>query len=184
MRDQQRVARLKRKAFAKELFKNGFNKEKAYQTVYPAAGKETVRVNSSKLMETPEVQQEIEWRLDSLTPESVLKRIDAIAGSAKRESDKLKALELLGKYLSLFKTEQETTHKLDIDLNLLRNKLLQRQGKEKAIAANGQLVDTSKESLTVSNEDTMTYSVTLTDNVSVTDGSAAAGGTAEAPLGV
>lgn len=161
-----------------------WNPKKAYQKVYPDAAASTVSVNSCKLMQTNEIKEAIEWRLSDLTPEYVLERISVIAGSAKRESDKLKALELLGKYLSLFKNDIEQHHTLEIDLNSLRNRLLQQQKKTIALPENGIQSDTSTKALVVTDDSVSTYVDTPTDNTSVEPINDFPGGGAEAPLGV
>lgn len=54
-----------------------------------------------------------------LQPENVLNRIDKIADTANKESDRLKALELLGKHIALFGTETKDQY-TQINIQLAR----------------------------------------------------------------
>ena len=106
----------KHKQFCRELLKNQFNQTKAYQAVYPKSKSENARVHASRLMTKDNIQQYLE-KLKSKQEKKELITIDEIvigikkvldnctkedeAGNIK-EAGALKALELLGKYKSMF----------------------------------------------------------------------------------
>ena len=55
-----------------------------------------------------------DFKLSQITPEYVISHIDSILQSDCSPSDKLRASELLGKFLAIFKDKAEITHKDDL----------------------------------------------------------------------
>lgn len=49
-----------------------------------------------------------------ITEEYILEQLDKIASSSRRDADKVRALELLGKFLAMFKERQDITHRESI----------------------------------------------------------------------
>lgn len=110
------------KAFAKEYARNGFNGTRAYLKVRPDVTVRSATVLSSRLLTRVDMDQVIGEVMGSpdvlkeVTPEFVLGKIKSLAAEARRDSDKLKALELLGKWLNLFK-DKEIQNNLVLQLN-------------------------------------------------------------------
>jgi hypothetical protein len=99
------LARIKHKKFAKELVSNGFKKVEAYKMVYPEASEASANVLSSRLLQVQEVQREIARITDNFSKDWIERSIGEIAVNGKKEDSRLRALEMLGKARSLFKSE-------------------------------------------------------------------------------
>lgn len=90
------------------MIDNGLDKVKAYKTVYPKAAESTANVNSTKLLKTEIVQQELAKQAERYTPEFIISSIGDIAENSTKDDTKLRALELLGKARSVFRNDQPT----------------------------------------------------------------------------
>lgn len=68
---------------------------------------ETASIIATENLRNPSIANEISKEILKLKlkPENVLNRIDKIADTSKKDSDRLKALELLGKHIALFGTD-------------------------------------------------------------------------------
>lgn len=148
---------LRHQTFLSEYVQNGFNASKAYADVYESKDSATAEACSSRLLSKDKVQLALAELVNTITPEYILSSIASIAsqGSA-RNSDKLRALELLGKYHALFK---DTTQNLNLhaitadDLGLLRKKLEDNKNGQKQITE-------TKENVTFSPKDTEAIAIT------------------------
>lgn len=119
------LARRQRK-FASEYVRNGFNGVQAvyaagYQQEYNAA-----RVTASRLLTKANVNQIVEnhIKVSKLSADQVIEKLTEVANSEVAEikaSDKLKALELLGKFHKLFTDRVDHNIQLDGAMNKLRN---------------------------------------------------------------
>lgn len=121
----------RQKKFAQAYVDNGFNGQRAYQSIKPNVTAESARVSASRLLTSDNVQAEIKRRVEAITPESILDRINDIANDSEaRRADKLRALELLGKYHAMFKDTQVNNLNIisDKDLDQIRAKLSGRSG--------------------------------------------------------
>lgn len=117
--------------FLSEYVQNGFNATKAYKDVYDPANDNVAAACSSRLLSKDKIQKALEERVQNITPEWVLSEIQSVGKEATRPSDKLRALELLGKYHALFK---DTSQNLNLqglltadDLETIRKKLPSKQ---------------------------------------------------------
>ena len=93
----------------KAKLKQGILKGKSYRQALEDAGYSKITAHNSGNTKAVKVcKKEIaeEFRLSKITPEYVLSRLDNIANTARNASDKNRSLELLGRYLALFKDSQ------------------------------------------------------------------------------
>lgn len=117
---------LRHQTFLSEYVQNGFNASKAYRDVYLTEDEGVSRACASRLLTNENIQKALAELVNKITPEYVLSLISSIAMDGKRDSDRLRAMELLGKYHALFK---DTTQNLNIhaitsdDLEGLRKRL-------------------------------------------------------------
>ncbi len=98
--------------FVDNLIANKFNATIAYKLTY-GVGYESAMVEASRLLRNDKIEKMIEDRLRELdiknvvTIEFVLNNLVFQALNAKKSSDKIRANELLGKYLAMFTEKQE-----------------------------------------------------------------------------
>ena len=100
---------IKDKLYAQALIKHKGNQTKAYKEVYPDSEYNSSRANAVR--KTKEViAKDSSFTLEKITPAYIIEKIDELAGKARKDSDKLTALNLLGKFRALFtdKIEQKT----------------------------------------------------------------------------
>ena len=127
--------KLKHKLFANEYISNGQNATQAYLKAYPDASYETANVEGSKFLRKPSIRAYIEAELKKIEEKAILSRDEILRllaegarGKMKEQKpvfnpakgtidtvevdiapkDRMKALELAGKTMSLF------TDKLDL----------------------------------------------------------------------
>jgi hypothetical protein len=120
--------RIREKAFLTELIKNDGRIVPAYEAAFPdEAGRvsDVTKLTRGKgILSRGRVQEYMQTVLASkeISPEWVIGEIAGIAKDkdTERTSDKLKALELLGKFLKLFKSDEVGT-KNTINLNISEN---------------------------------------------------------------
>jgi len=106
----------KHKQFCRELLKNKFNQTDAYQKTYPKVSNATARANSYKLLTKTHIQEYLD-KIKLTQENKELVTIEEIVNGIKKvlthcitedetggikEQGALKALELLGKYKSMF----------------------------------------------------------------------------------
>jgi len=120
-----RSAKLRHRKFAREYVENGMDAKAAYTKTYPEITERSAEVGGSRLLSDAEVQAEIKRRVEKISPEYIIDLIHGLAISAKRDSDKLRAAELLGKWQALFK--ETATNQLNListsDLDQIRSSL-------------------------------------------------------------
>lgn len=91
------------------------NATKAYIRAGYKVSEEVAKANASRLLTNANIKNEIDKRLserarnNGITAEFVLNGIKAIAIRGEKQTDQLKAYELLGKHLKLFTDKVETT---------------------------------------------------------------------------
>lgn len=84
---------------------------------YKTKNKPSMWVQSCRLLKNVKVQERIREIMDEVTQEfmgraeDVLKNLEYLSKNAKRDADKIRANELLGKYFKLWKDSQEITIK-------------------------------------------------------------------------
>lgn len=95
--------------FCDEYIASGFRDPSgSYQKAYPLASKRTAQNNASGLLADTRIKAYIDRAVaslpvvDTINPEFVISSLKKLAQSATRDSDKIRALELLGKYLKIF----------------------------------------------------------------------------------
>lgn len=100
----------------------GRTQSAAYREAYDAVGMQdtTVWTEASKLMRHPQVSQRVEelkeeaeaTRLAALLSreEAILQRLEHEAVTAKTDSARIRALELLGRHIGMFKDQIEVEH--------------------------------------------------------------------------
>ena len=109
------------KVFAKE-FVTHWSGVKAYQTAYPDCEYDTAKVNASKLLTNTNIKAYIEYIQEDLLKLcgiSVLGNINVLKeileNKESRETDRIKALEVVNKMLGLNAPEKrEVTNKIDL----------------------------------------------------------------------
>ncbi len=98
----------KQSLFIEAYLQNGFNATRAYLDSGHKCTEETAAVKGYLWIRKDKIKKEIEKRVQELLGDKKeltvkwLNEVNAIGFSEKRDTIKLKALELLGKYLSLF----------------------------------------------------------------------------------
>lgn len=150
---------LRHQTFLSEYVQNGFNASKAYQAVYEDSSEDAARKSASRLMTREDIQKALAERVQAISPDYVLSEIQSIGDKAIRPSDKLRAMELLGKYHALFK---ETNQNLNLNAQLTADELQAIRQKLPKKPNQAQLEDT-KENVTFSAVELQT-----TDNKEVT----------------
>lgn len=99
------LAKIKHKKFVDEMMKNGLNPKKAYLTVYPESSENSAIYNSSRIMQDKDIQADLAKRCESITPDKIVDSIGEIAWGKEKTEHRLRALEMLAKVRSLFKSE-------------------------------------------------------------------------------
>lgn len=102
--------------FVDNLIKCKFNQTEAYRLTYPKSSKKSCEDNSSRLIGYDRVQKILEEKIaeigidDIITKELILQNLLSLAKTSKREADRIRAWELLGKYRTLWqdKTSPQT----------------------------------------------------------------------------
>jgi phage terminase small subunit len=95
----------KQEAFLDELFVNGFNQMKAYQSVYKGVSDETAKTNASRLLSNANVKREYERRQEQnrkryeVTKEEIVEVVKEIMLNNRKDAPpfSLKAAEILNK---------------------------------------------------------------------------------------
>ena len=100
----------KQRLFVEAYLANPNATEAARRAGY-AGTDNALAVIGHKMLTNAKIRDFVEGRVEEaiITSEEVLNGVKAIALSGQRESDKLKAFELLGKYLVLWTDKQENT---------------------------------------------------------------------------
>jgi phage terminase small subunit len=126
----------RQEAFISEYLVNGFNATRAATTVGYSA--RTAQEQGARLLSNVIIQKKIQTfreemeKKTTLTLESLLIRIQKLADSSKKDSDKLKALDMLMKHLGGYTTVNDIIDRMDeTELEKLTQKLLA-QMKQKA----------------------------------------------------
>ena len=120
----------KQTLFVAEYLKTG-NGTRAYQFAYGVADKNTARANAARTLAkasikaaVEEAQQQI-MEQTSVTIASVVERINRLADTAEKDSDRHKALDLLCRHLGAYITPAEIIDKLsDEALEQLAQKII------------------------------------------------------------
>lgn len=108
---------LRHQTFLSEYVQNGFNAAQAYRDVYKNCDPDVARRCGSRLLSKDDIQKALEELVNKISPEYVLSLINSIALDSKRDSDRLRAAELLGKYHALFKDTSQ-----NLNLNVIGDK--------------------------------------------------------------
>lgn len=114
----------KRMLFCEEYLID-LNATRAYKKVYQTDKDNSARANASKLLQKPEVKEYIEQRLEEIRQEKianadeVLMTITDVMRTTTKDSDRLKAAELLSKKYGLLieKIEQKTDANIIINID-------------------------------------------------------------------
>lgn len=109
---------LKQQRFVDYYLQTG-NASKSAKLAGYNTNENTYRVIGAENLTKPNIKKAIQDKLikDKISPTYVLSGISTIADTSKRDNDKLKAYELLGKYLKLF-TDTDTNKPTEIILKL------------------------------------------------------------------
>lgn len=112
--------------FIEEYITNGNNATLAYTKAGYKAKGNVATVNASRLLTNANIKAEIDKRLAKatakfdITVESILMRLDAMADkTTAKDTDRIKALELLGKYRKLFTDRTELSGSIDVGVNII-----------------------------------------------------------------
>jgi len=97
---------------------------------YNVKSEDVAAVNANRLLSNAKIQAEIQQAMDKraektgITADFVLNGIKNIAVTGEKETDKLRAYELLGKHLKLFteKIEEKSDQSININFNIPRPK--------------------------------------------------------------
>ena len=83
-------------------------------------------VCANRLLQNVDIQAKIDTRTEkqfkatNITVESILMRLDAMADKTiAKDTDRIKALELLGKYRKLFTEKTEVSGSIDVGVNII-----------------------------------------------------------------
>lgn len=116
--------------FVNEYLKTG-NGSEAYKLAYGNVSDEVARANSSRLLTNANIQEHISLfrkamvQKTGITIESCVSRIAKLADKAEKDSDKLKALDMLMKHLGGYVSIQDVIEKLTAEqLEELSQKIL------------------------------------------------------------
>ena len=110
----------KHEKFCRELIKHNYNQTRAYLAVYPESSKETAKTASSRLLTLDNVKSRInelqneEKKDDILSIEECKRLLSGIALEADRNSDRIKALEILLKSQGGFNEDSSNTNTINI----------------------------------------------------------------------
>jgi phage terminase small subunit len=108
---------LKQKKFVDEYLKNGGNGLQAAKTAGYSGDSVGLAVTASQNLRKPYIKQSLERKLGKiLNADQVLTELSIVARDRKARingSDKIKALELIGKHLKLFTDKIEVQHSTD-----------------------------------------------------------------------
>lgn len=141
--------RLIEKIFLQSLLRHDGKLVSAYRDAFPdeKVSPMVMLRRAKKIVERKRVKDYMGQMLESkeISPEFVLGGITDIAKNAKRDADRLKGYELLGKFLKMFKTEgtKNTTLNLNINEDTAR-RLLERRGRHE-IGGRGDFIDVNRE---------------------------------------
>lgn len=115
---------VQQKAFCEQYIILG-NGTKAYQAVNPNPVKETCRTQASRWLKMPKIRAYIDELLEEKNSlliaeqDEVLETLTQIMRNKNvKDSDRLRAAELLGKRSGLFKEKIETEHTGNIEINI------------------------------------------------------------------
>lgn len=108
----------KQKKFARALLKHKFNQTKAYIEAYPECSESAARINASRLMAKADINEYIqnlvekEEKKDMVTIEYIIEGVKETLEEAFSDGQynvSMKGYELLGKYLSIWSENVNTT---------------------------------------------------------------------------
>lgn len=165
--------------FINAYIKNNFNGKQAYLEVYPESGEEAGETSASRLLAQPEIQEAFNERMEELqikdliTVESILLRLAKLSTESPRPADKIRATELLGKYLAMFGSD-DTKVQINVldkgDISEIRAKLGQKRGNRAMTAPIDQLNDKASEikpntKLAASEPDVLTDGTSVQEDV-------------------
>ena len=126
----------KQKRFCVEYLKE-LNATKAYMEIYPDSSYDADRSSASDLLSNPNVKEYINRLLDEycdnidITIGEIVSGLKSIVtDKTARNSDKIKAMELLGKYKQMFVEKKEVTITSDSNLENLSDEELEKKLKE------------------------------------------------------
>lgn len=114
------------KKFAALVLETGSPQAAALE-VFNCKNKDSAKAMGYNMMQKPEIKKYINNALgvQDITPEYVLGRIKKVADYSKSENTRLRALELLGKYLKMFSEDTKKSVNLNVDLTYEQaNKIL------------------------------------------------------------
>ena len=105
-----RLNKLKAKAYIKHLTTNGFNQTKAYKAVSSSNTYDSAKANASRFNKGVITNDNIlnDFKLDKVTIDFIVEEIVRVFKSSRKSNDKLKALELLGKFRKIFTDTQQS----------------------------------------------------------------------------
>ncbi|WP_124042254.1 terminase small subunit [Clostridium perfringens] len=126
----------KQKRFCIEYLKE-LNGTKSYMEVYPDSSYDAARSSASDLLSNPNVKEYINRLLDEycdnidITIGEIVSGLKSIVtDKTARNSDKIKAMELLGKYKQMFVEKKEVTITSESNLENLSDEELEKKLKE------------------------------------------------------
>ena len=93
------------------LDESGANQTEAYMKAYPDSSKEAACASASRLLTHAKVKEYIAKRMNeiAMTSNETLLRIANLARTSSKDSDKLRALELIGRHQGLFLDRMDVT---------------------------------------------------------------------------
>jgi hypothetical protein len=111
-------------AFIGAYLTNGFNASAAYREAYPESAAKSAESNAARLIGNDKVIDEIERRVgltmasNEVDCDFVIGNLRRLATGAEKDADRLKALDMLGRYLNLWSDRPAPTMiQFNIDLN-------------------------------------------------------------------
>ncbi len=125
-KNRQRLREQRLKRFAGLFLKLGSGPDAALE-VWKGTTRKSATERASKSLKHPIVQKYLQDALEKehITPDWILGQIKSLATGSKSEQTKLRALELLGKYLKMFSESPKSQLNLNVDLTYEQaNKIL------------------------------------------------------------
>ena len=115
---------LKQKRFVTEYIRTGNASQAVRAAGYNTTDVQTITSIAYENLRKPDIHKAVTKALtkQELTPDWVLDQIRSIVNEAPKHQDKLRALELIGKHLQMFGTQDQTNHYTAITIALGNDK--------------------------------------------------------------
>jgi len=97
------------KLYAQALIKHKGNQLRAYEEVYPNHNNHATRKTQALMAKNGAI-----FNLNKITPSYIIERLDNLALTARKDSDKIACLQLLGRFKALFTDKVQTEGKLEL----------------------------------------------------------------------